>query len=237
MKTMSHAVAASVALALITSASASAQSIEILNPSFELPAMSPGGFTSTAPDGWRHGGVGTIGVFYPTVASWGYTASHGNQVGYTNGGIIEQTLSETLRVGVPYTLLVDVVHRPSFFQTYRIELLAGDTVIAVDDGQLSPPRASHLTSAIGYQAAPGDPLLGQQLKIRLSGPSQANFDDVRITTCWADLDGDGALTFFDFLTFQDLFAAGDLRADFSPDGRLDFFDFLAFQDAFAAGCV
>ena len=54
--------------------------------------------------------------------------------------------------------------------------------------------------------------------------------------CRADLDGDGALTFFDFLMFQNLFAAGDLRADFTGDGRLDFFDFLEFQNQFAAGC-
>ena len=54
--------------------------------------------------------------------------------------------------------------------------------------------------------------------------------------CRADLDGDGALTFFDFLVFQNLFATGDLRADFTGDGLLDFFDFLEFQNQFAAGC-
>ncbi len=56
------------------------------------------------------------------------------------------------------------------------------------------------------------------------------------TTCRADLNGDGELTFFDFLEFQNLFAAGDLAADFTGDGVLDFFDFLEFQNAFAAGC-
>ena len=54
--------------------------------------------------------------------------------------------------------------------------------------------------------------------------------------CRVDLDGDGELTFFDFLAFQNLFAAGDPRADFTGDGVLDFFDFLAFQNEFAAGC-
>ena len=54
--------------------------------------------------------------------------------------------------------------------------------------------------------------------------------------CLADLDGDGSLTFFDFLAFQNLFAAGDLRADFTGDGVLDLFDFLAFQNEFAVGC-
>jgi hypothetical protein len=54
--------------------------------------------------------------------------------------------------------------------------------------------------------------------------------------CRADLDGDGTLTIFDFLEFQNLFSAGDPRADFDGDGSLTLFDFLAFQNEFAAGC-
>ncbi|NRA58208.1 MAG: hypothetical protein HRU13_08880 [Phycisphaerales bacterium] len=54
--------------------------------------------------------------------------------------------------------------------------------------------------------------------------------------CPADLDGDGALTFFDFLAFQNLFDAGDPIADFDGDGAFTIFDFLAFQNAFDAGC-
>ena len=54
--------------------------------------------------------------------------------------------------------------------------------------------------------------------------------------CPADLDGDGELTVFDFLEFQNLFDTGDLRADFDDDGELTLFDCLAFQNAFDAGC-
>ncbi|MFI4917285.1 MAG: FG-GAP-like repeat-containing protein [Phycisphaerales bacterium JB060] len=54
--------------------------------------------------------------------------------------------------------------------------------------------------------------------------------------CRADLDGDGQLTIFDFLAFQNLFDAGDPRADFDGDGALTLFDFIAFQNAFDAGC-
>src|SRR5690606_28830915 len=54
--------------------------------------------------------------------------------------------------------------------------------------------------------------------------------------CAADMNADRVLDFFDFLEFQDLFAAGSTHADLTADGALDFFDFLAFQDAFAAGC-
>ena len=55
-------------------------------------------------------------------------------------------------------------------------------------------------------------------------------------SCRADMDGDGVLTIFDFLTFQNLFAVGDPRADFDGDGQFTIFDFLEFQNAFAAGC-
>jgi len=54
--------------------------------------------------------------------------------------------------------------------------------------------------------------------------------------CPADLDGDGELTLFDFLAYQNLFDAGDPIADFDGDGTLTIFDFLAFQNAFDAGC-
>ncbi|MFI4882055.1 MAG: GC-type dockerin domain-anchored protein, partial [Phycisphaerales bacterium JB064] len=54
--------------------------------------------------------------------------------------------------------------------------------------------------------------------------------------CAADFDGDGELTLFDFLAFQNAFDAGDLSADFDGDGSLTLFDFLAFQNAFDAGC-
>ena len=55
--------------------------------------------------------------------------------------------------------------------------------------------------------------------------------------CLADLDGDGELTLFDFLEFQNLFGLGDLRADFDGDGELTMFDFLEFQNQFAVGCA
>jgi hypothetical protein len=53
---------------------------------------------------------------------------------------------------------------------------------------------------------------------------------------FADFDGDGQLTIFDFLAFQNLFQDGDPIADFDGDGELTIFDFLAFQNAFEAGC-
>ncbi len=54
--------------------------------------------------------------------------------------------------------------------------------------------------------------------------------------CIADCDGSGSLDFFDFLCFQNQFAAGDLSADCDLSWNLDFFDFLCFQNVFAGGC-
>ena len=54
--------------------------------------------------------------------------------------------------------------------------------------------------------------------------------------CRADFDGDGTLTLFDFLAFQNAFGSGNLCADFDGDGNLTLFDFLQFQNEFAAGC-
>jgi hypothetical protein len=55
-------------------------------------------------------------------------------------------------------------------------------------------------------------------------------------SCYADCDESGELDFFDFLCFQNAFAAGEEYADCDDSGSLDFFDFLCFQDEFAAGC-
>ena len=60
--------------------------------------------------------------------------------------------------------------------------------------------------------------------------------DVSCEICKPDIDADGTLTLFDFLTFLNAFAAGDMLADFDGDGDLTLFDFLAFQTAFAVGC-
>ena len=54
--------------------------------------------------------------------------------------------------------------------------------------------------------------------------------------CYADFDGDGELTIFDFLAFQNAFATGDPQADCDGDGSFTLFDFLCFQNAFAIGC-
>jgi hypothetical protein len=63
--------------------------------------------------------------------------------------------------------------------------------------------------------------------------------DVLIDTgegCYADCDGDGSLSVFDFLCFQNAFDLGDPGADCDGDGSINIFDFLCFQNAFDDGC-
>src|SRR5690606_22990802 len=63
-----------------------------------------------------------------------------------------------------------------------------------------------------------------------------NFTIEVIPPCPADCDQDYAHSFFDFLCFQNMFAAGSSRADCDLDGELTVFDFLCFQNYFAQGC-
>ncbi len=84
----------------------------------------------------------------------------------------------------------------------------------------------------------GHALAGAPDEIDASGSQTgaAYFFDLTCGNCPADIDADGTLTIFDFLTFLNLFEDGDTTADFDGDGELTLFDFLAFQTAFDAGC-
>lgn len=59
---------------------------------------------------------------------------------------------------------------------------------------------------------------------------------LRWLRCWAELDGDGVLTIYEFLTFIILLERGNATADFDGNGRIDLFDFLTFSNVFDAGC-
>ncbi|MEQ9097276.1 MAG: GC-type dockerin domain-anchored protein [Phycisphaerales bacterium] len=96
-------------------------------------------------------------------------------------------------------------------------------------------------SAVSYAQSVN--LGGGQLAVGASDSFFAGFEhglaevyDLDCLLCPPDLDADGALTIYDFLTYLNLFQDGDAQADFDGDGELTIFDFLAFQDAFQAGC-
>ena len=102
-----------------------------------------------------------------------------------------------------------------------------------DAGKLNLTVTSMHFAELGSAAFPGfftrenalSPILGYAPKLELT---VIRYDD-------ADLNGDGVLSIFDFLAFQNAFDAGDPLADFDGNCTLDIFDFLAFQNAFDAG--
>ena len=168
------------AMACLLAGAASAQSIFVENHDFEAPVQNLGGFTLGNVPGWTANGS-NWGVFRPTVATWGYVAPVGNQLLYSNGPTAQQTVAATAQAGVRYALAVRVVNRPNFGSLdYTIELLAGTTLLGADQGTLSPPVGGSLTSLIVVDVAPGSPAVGHPFTIRLGGPTQVNFDDVRL---------------------------------------------------------
>ena len=119
--------------------------------------------------------------------------------------------------------------------------LVNDQWIPVDGGIASQPATSGTFASVfglhvwdndlyvgGNFTLVGDPAIDVRGLVRRTGCADAS--------CYADFDGDGSLTIFDFLAFQNAFDAGDLLADCDEDGSLTLFDFLCFQNEFDAGC-
>ncbi len=66
----------------------------------------------------------------------------------------------------------------------------------------------------------------------LDGDGVISADDLWVYGHRADIDGSGVLDIFDFIMFQNLWAAQDPIADFNLDQVFDIFDFLEFSNAF-----
>ncbi|OAB61221.1 hypothetical protein AY599_28305 [Leptolyngbya valderiana BDU 20041] len=114
-----------------------------------------------------------------------------------------------------------------------------DTPAVVDLGRVDGEQAMRIDGESGFAGFGWNVHGGGD--VNGDGVDDAMFNGAyvlygRALGCAADLDGDGELTLFDFLAFQNLFDAGDPLADFDGDGELTIFDFLAFQNAFDAGC-
>lgn len=204
--------AAAFALAFGFTGTAWAVDVTITNPSFEDdPLIGDGDFSRMAPltgpggvqglIGWTHTNTGTndnrAGAFDPTASSF-TSVPDGSQIAYSNGPTLSQVLGETLAQWTKYTLSVDVGDRKEAgtnIASYKVQLLAGGTVLAEDNNGLSPADDQFLTSTIMFSVFAFDPELGNPLEIRLlSGGTQVNFDDVKLTavpftTLFVDDDG------------------------------------------------
>jgi hypothetical protein len=81
-----------------------------------------------------------------------------------------------------------------------------------------------------------------QFTFRVTTPSgQSNTATVKLIygpgpVCPADMDNDGRATVNDFVTFQNTYAAGSLRADVDGSCNLNVNDFVTFMNIYAIGC-
>ncbi len=168
--------------------------VPVANHSFEEPALS-GEYQQGAPD-WIQGG--NAGIFERPEH---ITPADGLQTAYTtDGASLTQILDGQgnrsilhLEPNTRYILMVEVGRRNNIdFGGYLVELLAGDTALALDDGTLGVPIPGEFvtTSVIDFFAAPDDPalagLFGRNVGIRLTNPGapspsgQTMYDNVRL---------------------------------------------------------
>lgn len=192
-----------VAALAVFATGAQAAVIAISNAGFEAEVHGPNTFTFVAPTGWGAyntdlvGGE-TVGTLNPETTTYFAPGQWGGsnvaiafiQSGGTSGVEfgIRQTLGETLQANTVYTLTVDVGNiasgssdlggGPIFFDLdgfpgYRVELLAGDTLLNADlnglhSGGNAIPEGEFRTSQVVYNSTSADPLLiGQPLVIGL----------------------------------------------------------------------
>ncbi len=206
---------------------AQAAPVTITNPGFEAQVHGPNSFTFGAPTGWSAYNTGAVvgdsvgtlnpaGTTYFLPGQWGgaNVAIAYIQAGGTSGiefGI-QQQLAATLAMDTIYTLSVevgniasgtsDLGNGPIFFDLdgfpgYRIDLLAGGTLLASDDNSLasggsSIPEGEFRTSSLVYDSSGADPLLiGEPLTIALinlnnpdpldlNADREVDFDDVSL---------------------------------------------------------
>lgn len=170
---------------------ASADTIAITNPSFEMtdPAhplvlTSPGvGIWNNGPiPGWTISG-GDAGSWQPGPGALSSTPD-GNTVAYSNGATLSQTLSTSLAPNTAYTLGVDVGHRldgtDGYPASYTIELLAGGVLLTSLSGFSGDiPKGTFQDVSFNYTSgATGSGNLAIEL---ISGGIQSDFDNVRLT--------------------------------------------------------
>lgn len=261
-----------------------AEPLSVVNPSFEVDVAPPNGFALVVPTGWTlHdpaaivdqsldavGSLNTTGsTFFPNGTTDGQQVALIYLAGNVGGGEvgISQTLADVAVAGRRYTLRVDVgdidsgfgppgntFYNLEGFPGYRIDLFAGDVLLARDNDELNGliPEGGFLTSELVADVRAGDPGVGRALRIVLvnlnrAGTAEApgievDFDHVRLEVaeipgdCPADLDQSGEADLADFLSFFNCYDAMEACADIDGIEGVDFADFLTFFNSYDVGC-
>lgn len=167
---------------------------EVVNGSFEDPALgSAGEFSAAGIPGWTASG-GSLGVWrLPNPTYFPVAAPDGSQIGYSNGNAIAQQLPDELVPGPHFASVLAGRRDDQYAGSFDFELWAGGTVAdgAVTGGTLLDsahfdhtlyPAATFRRLLLSYEAAGDDPLLGEPLALRMvrTGGVQMNFDRVTL---------------------------------------------------------
>lgn len=175
----------------------SASLLPVTNPSFEDITGNPpfNEFTLVVPNGWSAynpnslvigsglylGTLEETGAFFDVPPPDGDRVAilyNQNQKGNGEYGI-QQTLADTLQPVTTYTLQVEVgnigsgtaisgdSYDLSGFPGYRVDLLAGTTVLASDNNSLAISERQFALATVQFTTGDSHPLLGQPLAIRL----------------------------------------------------------------------
>jgi hypothetical protein len=192
----------------------SGTAVTILNPGFEANTVAAGNYDDqVVPAGWvKYDPQSIIGLDYNSLGVLNPTGTNLYPGGAPQGSNValvflwrmqtdgipagySQELAHTLLPDTHYTLRVDVGNIADLgdapysldgFPGYRVELLAGDAVIAMDDDTLSPPEGQFEESLVEVTTPASGPEIGQPVSIRLlnlnkaSSGIEVNFDDVRL---------------------------------------------------------
>jgi len=149
-----------------------ADPVDVGNPSFESPELSPGAYIIGSFDSWD--ATDTAGVFYPAPFQFNWPLPDGNQIGFANGAsLLTQTLSATLQSNTTYTLTVYVGRRADCCNpsTYSVELYAGTELLGSESSQ-DPAPGDFAISTVIFTSGDPDPLEGEPLQIVLRSTQQ-----------------------------------------------------------------
>lgn len=185
----------------------------IKNPSFEAPTLNDGAFTLTPPTSWNifdsFGFIpqnptstsSKLNAYNPTKSNYLGEAPNGQNVGSIN--LIQnpnvatvglaQLFDTVIQSNTQYTLSVDIGNPAGSsngidltgFPGYRVLLLAGDEIVAIDNNSLNIEEGKFATSSVTFTAADGESFIGKNLGVRLINAltgegKQVDFDDVRL---------------------------------------------------------
>jgi hypothetical protein len=158
--------------------------ITIVNPSFEAPAVAPGGFTSVA-TGWMNT-LGSPVTDFPLSNQFA-SIPDGNQVeildDFNGPGTLSQVLSTSLAANTTYTLTFFVGNDLLLPYTgYSAQFLANGVTLASDTSAVSPTAGHFLQDTITFNSGASPAQLGQPLEITFSdiGFNGVAFDLVQL---------------------------------------------------------